>query len=67
MSSGLQEQDIYRIIYTYEGNTYQSVKYYRTKEKAESIAIKHEDARAVIWLKKKNREERLVYCFEVAK
>jgi len=63
----MKTQDIYRIMYHYKGTAYQSMKYFKTKEKATSLAMKHDGAKAVIWLRKENGSEILVYCFELVK
>lgn len=56
--------DIYRIMYNYKGTVYQSIRYYKSKEKAERIASKDEGACSIVWLKRGNGSEELVYVFD---
>ncbi len=59
--------DIYRIMYRYKGTVYQSIRYYKTKEKAERIALKDDGANGVIWLTKSKGTESLICCFDIAR
>lgn len=59
--------DIYRLMWNYKGTVYQSTKFYKSKEKAEKVALKNTDARAILWLKREKGVESLVYCFELAR
>jgi hypothetical protein len=54
-------------MYEYKGTVYQSIRYYKSKEKAERIASKDEGANSIVWLKRDKGAESLVYCFALAK